>query len=694
MQVKVAKKEKDIKNKKTKRIISDLVAWLIAVPSLLLFFFFIWLPILQNISLSFFRTSGFNKTEFVFLSNYIDVFRNPLFLQALKNTLLYVGFSLLIGFVIPIILALLISEVVHSKSLFKISFYVPNIVPAIAVILMWKIMMDPNQYGFFNVILSNLGLNTSRWLSNDALTIPLIILTLTWKSAGSTMLIYLATLNTIDSSLYEAARSSGASLFKRLRYITLPALFQNVKLLLILQIISIFQIFYEPLVFMGNTNDSVNTLGLLIYKFIYTDIQNVGYAASLGVITLFILLGLTALYLVLDKSTSTNSKNPTFKKYISYETMLYNEQLRDKKRAFRIEKSKAYRILIKIGESIKWFFTKIGLFFKFIFSKINSFFEYITRKTTKKYALKIFKKKKDGIVTFSDYKSSRYRILYYAIYLLLILWMIVVLVPFLWLFFTSFKPTQDIFSTNFFPKTMDFGKYIDVIKKTNILKNVLNSTIIAVGAAVCSVVFNGLLAYVVSILKPKGSKVIFYLILGSMLVPVTVSLVPLFQNITWIYDIVGKILGGNAANVQRTYLSYIPFWLIAGASPFNFLLFKTHFDNLPKDLFDMAKIEGATKLQIFFKIVIPLSVPIMMVVGIFSITASWNDFLLPYIVIQNDSLWTVMVKVFSINANMAPYMIKLDEFLCLLMFTMLPPIIIFFIFQKNITSNVATTGIK
>ena len=84
----------------------------------------------------------------------------------------------------------------------------------------------------------------------------------------------------------------------------------------------------------------------------------------------------------------------------------------------------------------------------------------------------------------------------------------------------------------------------------------------------------------------------------------------------------------------------------------------------------------------------------MIVVGIFSITAAWNDFLLPYIVINNQNYWTVMVKLFKVNAEMAVYGITLDQFLSLLLFTMIPPVIIFFIFQKRITSNVATTGIK
>ena len=113
-------------------------------------------------------------------------------------------------------------------------------------------------------------------------------------------------------------------------------------------------------------------------------------------------------------------------------------------------------------------------------------------------------------------------------------------------FVTSFKGNE-IYQLpkdyRFLPESFDFGKYADVIAKTQVMRNVRNSVIIAVGAAVCAIVFNGLLAYVVSILRPKGSKAVFYLILASMLIPATVALVPLYKNITGIYEIISAVTG-------------------------------------------------------------------------------------------------------------------------------------------------------
>jgi ABC-type sugar transport system permease subunit len=623
--------------------------------------------------------------------NYRNVFLDPRFSQALSNTLLYVLYSLIIGFVIPIILAIVVSEVIRTKSLFKVGFYLPNIVPAIAVILTWKIMMDANDYGFFNILLSKVGLETSRWISEDKLSIPLIIVTLTWKSAGATMLIYLATVQSIDQALYEAARIKGLSVSKRLRYITLPALLPNIKLLLIIQIISVFQIFYEPMIFMGQTNNSANTLGLLIYKLIYTT-QDTGQAAALGVITMLILLLFTYVYLYFDKRTKRQFIKS--KPYVSCDTLLerIDHHQHSVRRSIHI---KVLDMLIYISKFIRLIYKYLGI--KWLVEKLKLVFGRLFS-LTKRFELTLFKRKTEGILTYSDYKKTSRRLGYYVMYTILILGLFVVLLPFIWLFVTSFKDSNELLQSpenyTFFPSVFDFSKFFRVIETTQIMKNVYNSLFISLGAAICAILFNGLLAYVITVLKPKGHKIIFSLVLGSMLIPPAVALVPLYTNISSIYQLIADLTGMTLRQVQSTFITLIPFWLIAGASPFYFLLFKTHFDSLPKDLFEVAELEGATKLQTFFKVIIPLSKPVMMVVAIFSITGAWNDFLLPYIMITNQEYWTVMIKLFRVHVEMFAYNITLDQFLSLLLFTMIPPMILFFIFQKQITSNVATTGIK
>ena len=284
------------------KLMKNMGGWLIMLPSIALFIFFVWQPLLSNISLSFYDTIGFTKEEFVGLSKYREVFADEVFMKAFVNTIKYTIWSIILGFGIPIILALLISEIVHFKSFFRTAIYFPNIVPGLATVIMWRFLMDPDPGGVFNSMLAIVNVGPQPWLNSQRFVIPLIVLTMTWKGAGATTLIYLATIQSIDSTYYEAARIEGASVWQRVRYITLPSLKPMIRMLFILQIISVFQVFYEPLVMTngGPDNASISLLQLIYrYAFIRGDASK---AAALGVIVALMLFILTAVYLKLTKN--------------------------------------------------------------------------------------------------------------------------------------------------------------------------------------------------------------------------------------------------------------------------------------------------------------------------------------------------------------------------------------------------------
>ncbi len=282
----------------------ELGAWLIMLPSILLFLFFIWIPLLSNISLSFYDTIGYTKHSFVGLEKYREVLADPIFLKALVNTAKYTFWSVIIGFAIPIILALLLSEVIHLKGFFRTALYFPNIVPGLAAVIMWKFLMDPDPSGVLNSILNSGSISPLPWLNSQALVIPLIVLTMTWKGAGATTLIYLAVLQSIDNTYYEVARLEGASVWQRIRFLTLPYLLPTIRMLFILQIISVAKVFYEPLVMTGGgPNYASISLLQLIYHYIFK-MGDVSKAAALGVIVAIILFTLTAIYLRISKKSS------------------------------------------------------------------------------------------------------------------------------------------------------------------------------------------------------------------------------------------------------------------------------------------------------------------------------------------------------------------------------------------------------
>lgn len=281
-------------------------AWLIMLPSILLFAFFVWAPLFENIRLSLFDAQGIRTVKFVGIENYLRVFTNPSFLPALRNTFYYIFWSLLLGFWAPIVIASLITETLYFKGLFRVGVYFPNILPGLASVMLWGFFFRPGKTGVLNILLDKIGIDPFTWLTTPGWTIPLIVLTLTWKAAGSTALIYMAAISNISQELYEAATIDGASPFKRFLHIMLPSILSLGKTLLILQIIAVFQILYEPLVMTnGGPNNASISIMQLVYKYAFQD-YNYPMAAALSVMICAVLVVLTVVYFKVTKNIDDN----------------------------------------------------------------------------------------------------------------------------------------------------------------------------------------------------------------------------------------------------------------------------------------------------------------------------------------------------------------------------------------------------
>jgi len=292
---------KKAKRKEWRRKIAiALGGWLIMAPGLFLFAFFVWYPLGANIVMSFFKPDGlWGYDNFVGFQNFIDVFKDEQFIQALQNTGMYVLLSLVIGFILPLIIGLLLSEVVHGKAILRILIYFPAILSGMAVVIMWSYILDPNQHSMLNQILGLFGISPSTFTHDPNLAKVLIILTMTWKGAGSTALIYLSAIQNIDQAQYEAARLDGAGLGRRIWHITLPNIAPTLSTLFVLQIISVMQIFYEPMVMPG-TNNSTLSLLLLAYNYNFVRYEP-GKSAATSVILFILIMSLTLLYFGVER---------------------------------------------------------------------------------------------------------------------------------------------------------------------------------------------------------------------------------------------------------------------------------------------------------------------------------------------------------------------------------------------------------
>lgn len=285
--------------------------------------------------------------------------------------------------------------------------------------------------------------------------------------------------------------------------------------------------------------------------------------------------------------------------------------------------------------------------------------------------------KRDGLLNFSDYKTIGNKIAYGVFIFLLIMFTLVAIVPILWLFITSFKTVNEINSTEYhlFPEVFDINKLFNLWTKLDFGRYYVNTLIVVVGAVICSVVFNGLLAYAVGVLKPIGYKVVNVLVLLGYMIPSALAMFPLLMQLT---DL-------NLID------SYLPLWLMFGANAYYYLLFKDYFEKIPQALIEAAKVDGLSDLGIFLKIVLPLSKSIIGVVAIFTMTAAYSDFLLPYLILQDENMQTVMVAVYNLSGTTT---LDASEMLMLLVISIIPQIIIFIIFQKQIMNTSASSGMK
>ncbi len=290
------------KNSKFKNIlIKNTSGWLIMLPTVILFAFFVWIPLIVTIVLSFGKTTGFNIDSFNGFKNYLEIFSDPKFKIAFNNTFIYLGYSLLFGFILPVIIGLLMSEVIHFKALFRIGIYLPCAIAGITASILFSYLFDPSSTGFLNNVLKAMGKETILWLDDTRLTIPLIVITMTWRGAGSTALIYLSAFQQIDKSYYEASRIDGAGPWSRIWHITLPSLIPTLSTLFVLQIISVMQVFFEPLVMVGQgggVDSSGLSLLLLAYKYAFSDLR-ADKSAACTVILALIILALSSLYYLL-----------------------------------------------------------------------------------------------------------------------------------------------------------------------------------------------------------------------------------------------------------------------------------------------------------------------------------------------------------------------------------------------------------
>jgi len=260
---------------------------LFLLPAIVTFTLFLWLPIIKGVLNSFYIVDFVKGNTFVGLDNYKTIFSDANVLTSAQNTLYYMGLALVIGFWVPILFALAISEMRRFQGFARVAAYLPYVVPFVVLYGVWRWLYDP--VGPINALLKSIGFGQVNFMVDPNWSMASIVIMETWQSFGSAMLIYLAAILAVPRDWYEAAEIDGAGIWQRIRFITMPAIRNQIVLLLMLQLIATSQGFQTQYAMLdGGPNNATLTYALLIVRYAFVR-QDYGVASALGVLMFFAL---------------------------------------------------------------------------------------------------------------------------------------------------------------------------------------------------------------------------------------------------------------------------------------------------------------------------------------------------------------------------------------------------------------------
>ncbi|MGI8483897.1 MAG: carbohydrate ABC transporter permease [Thermomicrobiales bacterium] len=272
--------------------------YLFIAPWLIGFVVFVAGPMIGSLALSFMSWDLFNPPEWIGFGNYRHLAEDPLVLTSLKNTAFYTFLSVPINLIVALMAAMLLNTRVKGLPLFRTAFYLPSVMPVVANAVLWFWVLNP-EVGIANALLRSVGLPESQWLFGVASAKPTFILMGLW-GVGNTMIIFLAGLQGIPASLYDAALIDGANAWQRFRAVTIPLLSPVILFNMVIGVIGSFQIFTSAyLLTNGGPNNATLFSVLYLFRLGFEQFQ-MGYAAAFAWLIFAVILVFTVAQLKLS----------------------------------------------------------------------------------------------------------------------------------------------------------------------------------------------------------------------------------------------------------------------------------------------------------------------------------------------------------------------------------------------------------
>jgi alpha-1,4-digalacturonate transport system permease protein len=274
-------------------------------------------------------------------------------------------------------------------------------------------------------------------------------------------------------------------------------------------------------------------------------------------------------------------------------------------------------------------------------------------------------------------RGLRARLAGFAVWIVLAAGALVMLFPIYWMFATAVRPRAEIFDAvvSLFPSSVSFDNFIAIWQRYPLVIWVGNSVVIAVFGVAITVFINLLCGYTFAKFRFFGRDLLFFAILGALMMPIQVILVPEFLIVSWL-------------GLLNTHWGVI---LPRAAEAFGIFMVRQFMVSIPDDLLEAARLDGAGEFTIFLRIVVPLSKPVIAVLVIFTFMWRWNDFAWPLVVLTDQSMFTLPLGLNLLRGEVNP---EWGNVMAMALLALLPTLAIFLIFQRLLIQGIASTGLK
>jgi ABC-type glycerol-3-phosphate transport system permease component len=620
------------------------IGWLFFLPTALLLFGLIGYPFVRALYLSFFNVVGVREGAFVGLQNYANLWADDLFRRSIMTTIDFTFFSELFKFSLGVAIALLLHNLPRWASVLGGLVLLPYIIPEIVRALAWRILLDP-IFGALNYLLVNVLHVLSKgpsYLADPNTALPSVITVNIWSGIPFFVILFLAGLKAIDHELYDAAAVDGANAWRRFLHVTLPGLRYVIIVATLLSTIFTFNSFnLTYLLTGGGPGGATRVYAILAYEYaIQAQRTSAGIAVAM-IISPFLLILILFLgrYMMRreDMAHASNEDGPVFRAVM---TLLWPVRmlLRGLVAAFWIVDDAAESIAASAARAMRSSDAK---------PRVAS--------------------------------ATRKRFGYVLMYVAMAVVLVWVLLPFYFIFVTSFKTTLQItqIQNMFWPTPFSLEHFIFLFTQLPFARWYANTIAVAAVSTLVSMFAASLGAYALVRLKWRGSNPLSTSVLVAYLMPPALMFIPLYAILVQLH-----LINTDGALMVTYPTVVLPFatWLMMG-----------YYRSIPEELEDAAMIDGCNRFQTYYMVVLPLVRPALLAVAMFSVTQSWNEFLYAKTFLRSTEVFTLPVGLGQLSvADVQPW----GELMAGALLTAVPVIILYMVGQKFMIAGLTAGSVK